>query len=185
MARAGSASAWGVRVRMTSRELEAARDDWASRRGAWLGATVGFGVVAIVGSCFVLGAIAYLLGDDRRGEGWVVLPPSGMLAAISLAFLWVIRRQARRTEADLALGSKLVVEGVVTRRGCRGRNGDHVYSIRVRMPPHKRPVDFVVPQRVFENLAVGDTVRCAYLPTARLLLSLSSAKVSYAIGERV
>ncbi|WNL44413.1 hypothetical protein RKE25_13340 [Dyella sp. BiH032] len=182
MARAGAAFA-SVRVRMRTRELKAARADWASRRGAWVGAKVGFGVAAIGGGGILLGGVAQLLGDDRHGGGWIVLMAGGVLLALSLAFLWAIRRQAWRSEVDLALGSKLVVDGVVSRRGCHGRNGDSVYSIRVCVSPHERLGDFVVPKRVFENLSVGDVVRCAYLPTARILLSLSSAKVSYAIGK--
>jgi hypothetical protein len=91
-------------------------------------------------------------------------------------------RQAGRIATDLALGTKVVVDGVANRRGCDCKNRDCVYSIRVRVPPYKAPGTFSVPERVFKGLAEGDAVRCAYLPSARLLLSLGSASVTYAIG---
>lgn len=183
MARAVTTPLTGIRVRMTPRELEAARAYGASRRRLSVAAIVGFSVVAIGCASLVLGSLAHLLVADRPGGGWIVLLVGSDLLVLSLVFLWLIRRQARRIEADLALGSKLVVDGVVNRRGCNCKSGNCIYSIRVYVPPHKQPGTFNVSERVFKNLAVGDAVRCAYLPTARTLLSLSSAKVAYAIGE--
>ena len=168
---------------MTPREREAAQAYWASRKRLWRGVTVGAALVTMIGAPIVLGGLLHLFAGDRHGGGEATLLVGSMLVGMSLAVWWLVRRQARLIEDDLALGTKLVADGVVDSRGCNCKRGDCVYSIRVRVPPHQALGYFAVPERVFQGLAEGDTVRCAYTPSAKILLSLSSATVTYAIGD--
>lgn len=81
-------------------------------------------------------------------------------------------RPAGRIATDLALGTKVVVDGVANRRGCDCKNRDCVYSIRVRVPPYKAPGTFSVPERVFKGLAEGDAVRCSCCRPARYAIGI-------------
>ncbi|MGO4703028.1 hypothetical protein [Dyella sp. 2RAB6] len=179
----------GTRVRLTPREREAVQAYWSGtgspQRAARRVLTAGSSVMATVGAfCLLVGVTGAFLGPRHLKHAWVLLMMGGMLLPMACFFLWAIRRNARRLTEDLKLGSKLVVDGIVGDRFHVARNGRTPDClVRVVVPPLQEPGNFVVPERVFRGLGKGDAVRCAYLPTSKLLLSLGSGKVFHAIGD--
>lgn len=177
----------GTRVRLTPRERAAVEAYWygSRQRTARVIFSIAAAVMAFFGLLFLLlGLTSSSLGQRHDMHGWVFLMMSGTLLPMAYFFFWVMRRKARRLAEDLAVGAKIVVDGVVGDRFYVAHNGGAPdCTIRVVVPPSKEPGNFLVPERVFQALSKGDAVRCAYLPASKILLSLGSDQVFHAIGD--
>lgn len=179
----------GTRVRLTARERAAVEAYWSGagspQRSARRALNAGSAAMAAIGALSLLiGLTGAFLGPRHDRHAWVFLMLGGMLLPMGGFFLWALRGRARRLAEDLRVGSKLVVDGIVGDRFQVARNGSTTDClVHVVVPPLREPGNFAVPERVFRGLGKGDAVRCAYLPTSKILLSLASGKVFHAIGD--
>jgi len=177
----------GTRVRITPREREAVEDFWQhspQNAGRKVGTFVS-GALLFFGLLFLLSGWTDLsFGRRHLMYARVSLMMSGVLLPMACFFLWLIRSKAKHLAEDLAVGSKMVVDGIVDDKFCAVNNGMVLHcTIRVVVPPSKEPGNFSVPARVFNGLSKGDAVRCAYLPASKVLLSLASDNVFHAINS--
>lgn len=176
----------GVRAALTSQERSAVQVFRSSKQGVRDVLTIGSTFVAFVASfLLIIGSLHAFTGQHRDGGGWVFLALGLGLLLMVLPLLWLVRRNSRRVAADLALGEKILFDGVVRDRACSCSRGLCSYAIRVVASSGKGPGRFAVPERVFKGLSEGEAVRCAYLPASRILLALDAAWLSYALGDPV
>lgn len=174
----------GVRTALTAQEHSAVQVFWSSKQGVRDALAIGSSLVAFAAFfLLVIGLLHSFTGQHRGDEGWVFLALGLGLLLLALPIVWLVRRKSRRVAADLALGEKVMADGVVRDRSCSCTRGICSYAIRIAASSGKGPGLFAVPERVYKSLGEGDAVRCAYLPASRILLALDAANVAYALGD--
>lgn len=178
--------ATGVRAVLTAQERTAVSAYWSSQAIA-RGVLWGAGSLAILvgGWCLLCGLAGPLTGE-RQGDIQVVLLLVGiLLPAMALVMLGLVRRKATQLADDPRQGEKIIADGMVEGMRCQCSNGWCIYGIGIVIPPRKKPSHFRVPEDVFKALRKGDAVRCAFLPTSMIMLSIEAGAVSYALGDHL